>query len=893
MVWIYPKQSVSLSNSSIFSKYKTLQQDYQTGFVLQQRKTNKIATLGGDKIGRGMYRIISRKDHPMYEVAYSNSNPEIQQDWTYITTELAGKCCQLPWEEREQCCVDEIRKLAKAAGTSMESGETFDPIDDEDGDNSDHVRAPAAAIVGAIASDFVGAMASAWKGLEDQPTVQLPKQGKSSYLGGLTCEDPWVANQLALRVEDFSDVKDLLIMCCTWNTNGKKPRMDEPLNEAIVPHSISAGLPSPDILVIGFQEIVDLSASNFIVNNTSAAREPWELFIEGTLVKYIHDKQYIRLSFKDQVGLSIVAYAEKNLYKHIRNVYVTKTGVGLMGVGGNKGAVCMRMDLYDSSVCFVNSHLAAHVQNVKGRIADFHNINKKTDFWDEEVQQILQQGREVNFNRRIEEHGTVFWIGDLNFRLDLADLAQVSKRIRKKDWPYLLDFDQLSLSKQRKMVFQGYQEGEIKFAPTYKFRPGSNEYENKDKKQRCPSWCDRIQWKGKGVKQLVYGSALNMKISDHKPVYAYFEMGAKLVNIDRRKKILTSIEALSPVDRAPKIKLSANAISFGHVSYGQKKAQSITIKNSGKVVVQFSVASEGNKNCEEKFRPWITVDPATGEIGPGQSADLQFTVLVDNKASMDVMLDAELIKTPLLLSLVDSDADQTIKISSTWYTLSSRGCDISLLNKMHLQFAKYKPTHLRQLLNEMQHNIGESLLVPKEIVRCINYIVSQGGMKVPGMFPVNISQAPNEVAERDKYFLAIDRGTPFPKPTPEVFIKLSECFVIFLESLSTPLVPNDLEVEETDMPLSDWCEMMLLCISPVCYQTLIYILSFLHHLLGEPYTLLNRLTTEQLGVVFGRCLMQTALPLGTMSKYQSASPAAIIQTFLETPRFFAQPSQGS
>ena len=36
-----------------------------------------------------------------------------------------------------------------------------------------------------------------------------------------------------------------------------------------------------------------------------------------------------------------------------------------MGVGGNKGATCIRMDIYDSSMCFINSHLAAHVGNSK------------------------------------------------------------------------------------------------------------------------------------------------------------------------------------------------------------------------------------------------------------------------------------------------------------------------------------------------------------------------------------------------------------------------------------------------------------------------------------------------------------------------------------------------
>lgn len=42
-------------------------------------------------------------------------------------------------------------------------------------------------------------------------------------------------------------------------------------------------------------------------------------------------------------------------------------------------------------------------------------------------------------------------------------------------------------------VFQGWQEGTIKFAPTYKYYPNSNHYfggveGKKDKKKRAPAW---------------------------------------------------------------------------------------------------------------------------------------------------------------------------------------------------------------------------------------------------------------------------------------------------------------------------------------------------------------------------------------------------------------------
>ena len=43
----------------------------------------------------------------------------------------------------------------------------------------------------------------------------------------------------------------------------------------------------------------------------------------------------------------------------VENLRSTSLGIGVGGVGGNKGAVAVRFDLAKSSFCFVNVHLAA------------------------------------------------------------------------------------------------------------------------------------------------------------------------------------------------------------------------------------------------------------------------------------------------------------------------------------------------------------------------------------------------------------------------------------------------------------------------------------------------------------------------------------------------------
>lgn len=113
-------------------------------------------------------------------------------------------------------------------------------------------------------------------------------------------------------------------------------------------------------------------------------------------------------------------------------------------------------------------------------------------------------------------------MGDFNYRIE-NKYEFILKCLSENNLPGLFEFDQLTLeAKNKRLVLNGFEEGEIKFPPTYKYKNGTNEY---DDKERTPGWTDRILYKSKNkyLQKKSYND-LKLTLSDHKPVYAEFEV---------------------------------------------------------------------------------------------------------------------------------------------------------------------------------------------------------------------------------------------------------------------------------------------------------------------------------------------------------------------------------
>ncbi|KAL4582875.1 hypothetical protein LXL04_007436 [Taraxacum kok-saghyz] len=237
---------------------------------------------------------------------------------------------------------------------------------------------------------------------------------------------------------------------------------------------------------------------------------------------------YCLVASKQMVGLFLSVWVRRELVQHIGHLGITCVGRGIMGYLGNKGCVAISLTLHRTSFCFVCTHLAAGEKEgdeVK-RNLDVWEILKNTHF----PSNCKNPGRRSS--ERIIDHDRILWLGDLNYRLSLS-YEDAKILLDNNDLDPLLEKDQLNSEKESGRVFDGWNEGRISFAPTYKYLENSDSYAAETvklkKNRRTPAWCDRILWHGYGIEQLSYGRT-ESKFSDHRPVFATFSIEVEMKN---------------------------------------------------------------------------------------------------------------------------------------------------------------------------------------------------------------------------------------------------------------------------------------------------------------------------------------------------------------------------
>ncbi|KAF7868313.1 hypothetical protein EAF04_004845 [Stromatinia cepivora] len=365
-------------------------------------------------------------------------------------------------------------------------------------------------------------------------------------------QDDWMEQQMQSQEADFCKLTPVKTLVMTWNAGASTPyHLQQSDQDSRFLPQLLQDSDRPDILVFGFQELVDLedkktTAKSFFKSkkkekdsdheHMSHQYRNWRDFLIRCLDDYVQGEIYHLLHTANLVGLFTCVFVRSPLLPRIRNINAAEVKRGMGGLHGNKGALILRFVLDDTSMCFINCHLAAGQTQTKDRNTDISMILES---------QVLPAERDHSVRidsfvgggdgTMILDHEICILNGDLNYRIDTMGRDTVVNAVKANNLGKLLERDQLLASKRKNPWFRlrAFHELPITFAPTYKYDVGTDNYDTSEKK-RAPAWCDRLLYRGHNrVEQLDYRRH-EVRVSDHRPVTGLFNMVVKTISPQKR-----------------------------------------------------------------------------------------------------------------------------------------------------------------------------------------------------------------------------------------------------------------------------------------------------------------------------------------------------------------------
>ncbi|CCO35482.1 inositol polyphosphate-5-phosphatase, 75kDa [Rhizoctonia solani AG-1 IB] len=519
--------------------------------------------------------------------------------------------------------------------------------------------------------------------------------------------------------------------------------------------------------------------------------------------------EYVKLTSKQLVGVLIVVLIRRPILPLLApsGVASSNAGVGILGTMGNKGGVALRLQLLDTTLVFMNAHLAASAHAVpppdpnqvqpvflgRGPIpADAVVDRRNADYVS-----LTGPGGRLNFTLLPRTPSALpstvgfwdshvsFFMGDFNYRIDLLDdeIRAFLDDPTEKDYVTLLKFDQLKVQQHFGRAFAGMTEGPIRFKPTYRCMIGKKEGHYWDAKRR-PAWTDRILYqtargKDKTV-QLVEGSYQSypaISLSDHKPVSADFivqveEMDRGLAE-SRMKQLIKNLGRLPLEQDVPRIRLSDDFIDFVDIF----KATRSRIENS-------EHRDHHSILENHSFREWWTIASGLGNGVPnlGDSVAINITTNIANGIANELNAGNKKLEDIIILRAIRGK-DTFLPINGAW----TRTC------------LAYAPTALVRLpgavrtstvLKSAQLPPEKASSSPRELMRLINWLM-KNSIEFDDLF-----EKPGDTEIVDQIIEALDTGAEFPydEETPDhgVALAFGSALLLFLEEMPEPVIPYGL-----------------------------------------------------------------------------------------------------
>ncbi|KAL9437340.1 hypothetical protein AB3S75_023242 [Citrus x aurantiifolia] len=478
--------------------------------------------------------------------------------------------------------------------------------------------------------------------------------------------DNIIRSEIAGKEAVYLRRDDVRILVGTWNV-GQGRASHESLLSWLGSVSSDVG-----IVAVGLQEVemgagfLAMSAAKETVGLEGSAIGQWW---QDTIGKALDEgTTFERMGSRQLAGLLISFWVRKNLRTHVGDVDAAAVPCGFGRAIGNKGGVGLRIRVYDRTICFVNCHLAAHLEAVNRRNADYDHIYRNMVFSrststlnsasagvSTAVNMMKTSNTTTTLNTEetkpdLAEADMVIFFGDFNYRLFGISYDEARDFVSQRCFDWLREKDQLRAEMKAGKVFQGMREAIIRFPPTYKFerhRPGLAGYDSGEKK-RIPAWCDRIIYRDSRSTPvsecslecpvvssiLLYDAVMDVTESDHKPVHCKFHV--KIAHVDRSERRRVFGEILKNNENTIKSMLDEyriipeTIVSTESIVLQNQDTCTLRITNkSAQEKAIFKIICDGQSTVKDDgdasdyrlrgsfgFPRWLEVTPAAGVIKP-------------------------------------------------------------------------------------------------------------------------------------------------------------------------------------------------------------------------------------------------------------------------------------
>lgn len=684
-------------------------------------------------------------------------------------------------------------------------------------------------------------------------TSQLPLSPRRATTSMTDLKDQWISSQMINRRSEFTEQIQMSVLLGTFNVNMKTAREEDKIAiqkwlQIRTSDQVSQAR-YPDILFIGLQE-VDMSATAVLKEQTES-----RIFWDQTLKSILNTKtdnnnnsenklNYVLVNSRQLVGIYSALFINQKYNKPdiLKEIYNSVEGVGVMGLG-NKGAVGIRMEIHKTTFCFINAHLSPHKSNVERRNQNYSDILKRMTFNDRKYLP--------------ENHDYLFWIGDLNYRVNM-EYAEAIQSVKMQDYKTLIQNDQLIIEKAKNEAFQIFDEAEINFPCTFRYNVGTDIFDTSEKK-RVPSYTDRILWKkNDAIKNLNYTSFNEVRLSDHKPVSALFEVPVQVVIKEKYKKIQNEvIKTLDKMENEmlPEIKLSQTDFHFGAVRFEEVKTQKLIVENVGKVVCKFCFVPKPNE--EFICKDWLEFEPSAGILLPEEKMVINISINVRMESGHALNSERDTLDDILILHL-QNGRDHFLCIQGDW-TPTCFANSIERISK--LKYSIRSPGKHQYIVEPEKR-----LFVPKELFTLCKYLYDNG-LDESRIFS---SKASNE--ERHQICEILDTGEPITNYKGSCDA-IAEAIVSLLRNFEEPVIPyryfdNVLNAAES---LEKSLEVIRSIEEAIHFNIFVYLISFLREVLKHSHK--NDITEDRLAIVFAEAMIRkkervpTQLELSLMSRF--------------------------